>query len=242
MSQQREAIDTYLLRVLHTLLDGAQRHPRGRQAQSVTTRHQRGAQASARHHGRPAARARQSPAWCRPSTACACSNPRKTRCAKSSASRSSSTTSSRRLPCGVIASAVPDYLNVLFVPTVVERFRIAAPNATLEFHSLGPAFDYELALEDGKLDIVVGNWPEPPEQLHLSNLFVDKIVCLVVQHASVRQARRAHARPIPQRAASRADAVFGRPARRDRCASGARAASSAMWSSRCRTSILRLTC
>jgi len=25
----------------------------------------------------------------------------------------------------------PDYLNVLFVPTVVERFRLAAPNATL---------------------------------------------------------------------------------------------------------------
>jgi len=73
----------------------------------------------------------------------------------------------------------PDYLNVLFVPTVVERFRLAAPNATLEFHSLGPAFDYELALEEGKLDIVIGNWPEPPEQLHLSNLFVDQIVCLM---------------------------------------------------------------
>ncbi len=43
------------------------------------------------------------------------------------------------------------------------------------------------------------------------------------QHASVRQARRAHARPVPERAASRADAVFGRPARRDRRASRARA-------------------
>lgn len=73
----------------------------------------------------------------------------------------------------------PDYLNVLFVLTVVERFRVAAPNATLEFHSLGPSFDYEIALEEGKLDTVVGNWPDPPEQLHLSNLFVDEIVCLV---------------------------------------------------------------
>jgi DNA-binding transcriptional LysR family regulator len=73
----------------------------------------------------------------------------------------------------------PDYLNALFVPTVVERFREAAPTATLEFHSLGPSFDYELALEEGKLDIVIGNWPEPPEQLHLSNLFVDEIVCLM---------------------------------------------------------------
>ncbi|QBC31702.1 MULTISPECIES: LysR substrate-binding domain-containing protein [Pandoraea] len=73
----------------------------------------------------------------------------------------------------------PDYLNTLFVPTVVERFRQQAPNAHLELHSLGPAFDYEHALEDGKVDIVIGNWPEPPEQLHLSNLFVDQIVCLV---------------------------------------------------------------
>ncbi|WJF89139.1 LysR substrate-binding domain-containing protein [Paraburkholderia bonniea] len=75
--------------------------------------------------------------------------------------------------------ACPDYLNVLFVPTVVECFRCAAPKAKLEFHSLGPAFDYEMELENGKLDIVIGNWPEPPEQLHLSNLFVDQIVCLM---------------------------------------------------------------
>ncbi len=73
----------------------------------------------------------------------------------------------------------PDYLNVMFVPTVIERFRQDAPNAFLEFHPLGPSFDYELALENGKLDIVIGNWPEPPEQLHLSNLFVDEIVCLI---------------------------------------------------------------
>jgi DNA-binding transcriptional LysR family regulator len=73
----------------------------------------------------------------------------------------------------------PDYINVFFVPTVIEHFRQAAPNATLEFHPLGPSFDYEQALEDGTLDIVVGDWPEPPEQLHLSNLFVDQIVCLV---------------------------------------------------------------
>jgi DNA-binding transcriptional LysR family regulator len=76
----------------------------------------------------------------------------------------------------------PDYMSVLFVPTVVERFRQAAPNAMLEFHSLGPAFDYELALEEGKLDIVIGNWPEPPEQLHLSGLFTDEIVCLMGNH------------------------------------------------------------
>ncbi len=73
----------------------------------------------------------------------------------------------------------PDYVNVLFMPTIIERFRKAAPRATLEFQSLGPSFDYEQALEEGTLDVVIGNWPEPPEQLHLSNLFVDQVVCLV---------------------------------------------------------------
>ncbi len=75
--------------------------------------------------------------------------------------------------------ASPDYLNVLFVPMIVERFRRAAPNAMLEFHSLGPSFDYPAALESGQLDVVIGNWPEPPEQLHLSNLLTDEIVCLM---------------------------------------------------------------
>jgi DNA-binding transcriptional LysR family regulator len=73
----------------------------------------------------------------------------------------------------------PDFLNLLFLPTVIALFRRAAPNATLEFHSLGPSFDYELALEEGELDIVVGDWPEPPEQLHLARLVADQVVCLI---------------------------------------------------------------
>jgi DNA-binding transcriptional LysR family regulator len=73
----------------------------------------------------------------------------------------------------------PDYLNALFVPSVVAQFRMLAPRAILEFHALGPAFDYEHALEAGDLDVVIGNWPSPPEHLHFSNLFSDEIVCLV---------------------------------------------------------------
>jgi len=73
----------------------------------------------------------------------------------------------------------PDYLHTLFVPSVVTQFRKLAPHAALEFHALGPTFDYEHALESGNLDVVIGNWPRPPEQLHFSNLFSDEIVCLV---------------------------------------------------------------
>jgi DNA-binding transcriptional LysR family regulator len=73
----------------------------------------------------------------------------------------------------------PDYLDVAFLPSMVELFRASAPNATLEFHPLAADFDFEAALEQGDLDLVVGNWTDPPEQLRLSNLFFDEVVCLV---------------------------------------------------------------
>ena len=73
----------------------------------------------------------------------------------------------------------PDYLNVLFLPTVVRSFRRQAPGARLEWHSLNPVFDYERALETGQLDLAIGNWPEPPEGLHRSDLFADRMVCLM---------------------------------------------------------------
>jgi DNA-binding transcriptional LysR family regulator len=73
----------------------------------------------------------------------------------------------------------PDYLVVSFLTGVVETFRRSAPLAKLAVHSLGPDFDYERALADGALDIVIGNWPEPPEQLHLSPLLEDELVCVM---------------------------------------------------------------
>ncbi len=79
----------------------------------------------------------------------------------------------------------PDYLNVLFLPTVVEQFRRQAPAALLEWHSLGPSFDYERALESGSLDIVIGNWPEPPESLRRADLFADRMVCLMSSRHSL---------------------------------------------------------
>lgn len=74
----------------------------------------------------------------------------------------------------------PDFLNPLFVPTVVALFLQAAPHATLEFQSLGPSFDYEVALEEGELDIVIGDWPEPPEQLHLANYYARSLPLTVL--------------------------------------------------------------
>lgn len=73
----------------------------------------------------------------------------------------------------------PDYLAPVFVASVVERFRREAPQACLTLHALGPNFDFERSLAEGDLDVVIGNWPEPPHRMHLSMLLEDEIVCLV---------------------------------------------------------------
>jgi DNA-binding transcriptional LysR family regulator len=43
-------------------------------------------------------------------------------------------------------------------------------------------------LADGEIDVVIGNWPQPPEGLHMAKLFEDEVVCLVSpKHPAVRR-------------------------------------------------------
>lgn len=73
----------------------------------------------------------------------------------------------------------PDYLATVFLANAVRMLRAQAPGARLMVHPLGPEFDFEQALAQGELDIVIGNWPEPPPNLHIASLLVDDIVCLM---------------------------------------------------------------
>ena len=76
-----------------------------------------------------------------------------------------------------------DYLDAFFLPNIVERVRRLAPGAKLFVHPLTSATDFLEELEQGKLDIVVGNWLSPPEHLHISPLFEDEVVCMLgAQH------------------------------------------------------------
>jgi DNA-binding transcriptional LysR family regulator len=75
--------------------------------------------------------------------------------------------------------ASPDYMAMGFLSAVVARLRGDAPQARLVIHSLGPDYDYERALARGELDIVIGNWPQPPERLHLALLLEDDLVCVM---------------------------------------------------------------
>lgn len=86
--------------------------------------------------------------------------------------------------------AASDYLDPLFLPAVVARLQREAPRARVTLHALSAEFDYRARLARGEVDLVIGNWMQPPEELHLGRLYTDEIVCLVGdQHPAVRQPR-----------------------------------------------------
>lgn len=75
----------------------------------------------------------------------------------------------------------PDYLDVFFLPAIIERFQAQARHAALEFRHLLADGGYEQGLAEGELDLVIGNWRAPPAHLHLQALCSDELVCLLRQ-------------------------------------------------------------
>jgi DNA-binding transcriptional LysR family regulator len=75
--------------------------------------------------------------------------------------------------------AAPDYLDSQFLPNLVALLRRGSPNSRIKIHSLGAGVDYVRLLSDGDMDLVIANWDEPPEHLHMSKLFEDPIICVM---------------------------------------------------------------
>ena len=85
--------------------------------------------------------------------------------------------------------AASDYLDPLFLPELVAHLKKVAPTVRLELLPLSGEFDYRRSLASGEVDLVVGNWLEPPGELHLGRLMSDEIVCLVAEdHPAARSA------------------------------------------------------
>jgi DNA-binding transcriptional LysR family regulator len=78
--------------------------------------------------------------------------------------------------------AASDYLDPLFLPELVARMQREAPGVQIELHPLSSDYDYRKSLARGELDLAIGNWLEPPGELHLGRLISDEIVCLVGEH------------------------------------------------------------
>ena len=88
----------------------------------------------------------------------------------------------------VFRLAASDYLDPLFLPQLVAQIKTQAPFAEIEIYPLSGTADYRSQLAQGDLDVVIGNWPAPPDDLHLGRLFDDEVVCLVSEkHPAVRR-------------------------------------------------------
>ncbi len=84
--------------------------------------------------------------------------------------------------------AASDYLDPHFLPLLVAQIKSRAPLAQIEIHPLSATADYRTQLAQGDVDVVIGNWQAPPQDLHLGRLFGDEVVCLVSKkHPAVRR-------------------------------------------------------
>ena len=85
--------------------------------------------------------------------------------------------------------AASDYLDPLFLPQLVAQIKAQAPLSHIEIHPLSAESDYHAHLAQGDVDLVIGNWLKPPEDLHMARLFGDEVVCLVASdHPATRRA------------------------------------------------------
>ncbi len=78
--------------------------------------------------------------------------------------------------------AASDYLDPAFLPQLVTQIKALAPGCQIEIHPLSADADYRTHLAQGHYEVVIGNWPKPPDDLHLGRLFGDEVVCLVAKH------------------------------------------------------------
>jgi DNA-binding transcriptional LysR family regulator len=109
--------------------------------------------------------------------------------------------------------AASDWLDPLVLPELVGRIKTLAPGVNLEILPLTGDYDYRLRLARADVDLVLGNWLQPPEELHIGQLFTDEAVCLVAaDHSAVRNPRwwtaeryleSEHVAPMPLHAGAR---------------------------------------
>ena len=84
--------------------------------------------------------------------------------------------------------AASDTLDPLFLPSVMARVKSLAPGCRVEVHALSAQAQYAHDLGQGLIDVVIGNWTQPSEELHRAQLFEDEVACLVSSnHPAVRR-------------------------------------------------------
>lgn len=83
-----------------------------------------------------------------------------------------------RMAARKVRIVMSNAIAMLFAPSFVERIRAEAPNIDVEFRGVPADGSLAHALESGEVDIVIGNWPSPAENLRMAPLFETDIVCM----------------------------------------------------------------
>jgi len=65
------------------------------------------------------------------------------------------------------------------LPRLVAHIKASALLARVDIQPLSGEADYRYRLAQGEVDVVIGNWPQAPDDLHQGRLFGDEVVCLV---------------------------------------------------------------
>lgn len=66
-----------------------------------------------------------------------------------------------------------------FLPLLSQMIHHQAPGTTLEYCAMRSDAELMEGLESGEIDVVIGNWPMPPENLRTAPLLTADIVCMV---------------------------------------------------------------
>lgn len=66
-----------------------------------------------------------------------------------------------------------------FLPSLSQMICQDAPGITVEYCAMRSDAELMQGLEAGEIDVVIGNWPTPPENLRYAPLLTAEIVCMV---------------------------------------------------------------
>ena len=75
--------------------------------------------------------------------------------------------------------ACADCIETSLLPSIIAKMISAGPRIRVTLRLIDPAYDVSRALEEGELDLAIDNSPNPPDQLRISALYSDDVVCLM---------------------------------------------------------------
>lgn len=73
----------------------------------------------------------------------------------------------------------PNCMGTFVFPRIVTLLNEEAPGMSVNLCPMPTPDGFTAALESGEIDLVIGNWPKPPENLKFMSLFETPIACMV---------------------------------------------------------------